>query len=121
MTPFLHKPEWQKEGKDPDYRFTLANERTFLAWIRTALAMLAGGILLDQLAYDIGPRFVVTATACAICALAAAMCGWSYVRWRGNEIAMRNDQPLPHTPIQMLLAVLTSVIGVVVLFLTLRQ
>ena len=31
-------------GKDPDYRFTLANERTFLAWIRTALALSAGGL-----------------------------------------------------------------------------
>ena len=39
---------WQEQGKTPDYRFSLANERTFLAWIRTALAVLAGGILLHQ-------------------------------------------------------------------------
>ena len=31
-------------GREPDPRFTLANERTFLAWIRTALGLLAGGI-----------------------------------------------------------------------------
>ncbi len=27
-------------GEAPDYRFSLANERTFLAWIRTALGFL---------------------------------------------------------------------------------
>jgi len=36
-------------GHDPDYRFSLANERTFLAWIRTALALLAGGVAVVQL------------------------------------------------------------------------
>ena len=30
-------------GHEPDYRFTLANERTFLAYIRTALAFFAAG------------------------------------------------------------------------------
>ena len=35
---------WRKTGKAPDYRFTLANERTFLAWIRTALAFLAAAV-----------------------------------------------------------------------------
>ena len=35
------------EGEEPDPRFTLANERTFLAWIRTALALVASGIGLE--------------------------------------------------------------------------
>jgi len=39
---------------DPDYRFTLANERTFLAWIRTALALIAGGVAVVQLVPDFG-------------------------------------------------------------------
>ena len=38
------KPRWYEEGEEPDYRFTLANERTFLAWLRTALALIAGGV-----------------------------------------------------------------------------
>ena len=33
-------------GEAPDYRFSLANERTFLAWIRTALGFLAAGVAL---------------------------------------------------------------------------
>jgi len=39
-------------GEAPDYRFSLANERTYLAWIRTALGFLAAGVGLDQLAPD---------------------------------------------------------------------
>lgn len=34
---------------EPDYRFTLANERTFLAWQRTALGLLAAAVALVQL------------------------------------------------------------------------
>ncbi len=42
-------------GTEPDPRFTLANERTFLAWIRTALALIAAGIALEALALPIRP------------------------------------------------------------------
>ena len=34
---------------EPDYRFTLANERTFLAWERTALGLLAAAVAVVQL------------------------------------------------------------------------
>lgn len=40
-------------GREPDPRFTLANERTFLAWIRTALAFLAGGVAVEAFAADV--------------------------------------------------------------------
>jgi uncharacterized membrane protein YidH (DUF202 family) len=43
------QPEPTDDEQEPDYRFTLANERTFLAWIRTALALIAGGIAVAQL------------------------------------------------------------------------
>ena len=42
-------PEATGDEQEPDYRFTLANERTFLAWIRTALALIAGGVAVVQL------------------------------------------------------------------------
>ncbi len=38
----MREPQWRQEGEEPDYRFSLANERTFLAWISTALALLVG-------------------------------------------------------------------------------
>ena len=49
-------------GEAPDYRFSLANERTFLAWIRTALGFLAAGVGLDQLA-----SFVNCWRCCCVC------------------------------------------------------
>ena len=39
----------RRHGHEPDYRFTLANERTFLAWIRTSLGLMAVGLAVAQL------------------------------------------------------------------------
>ena len=52
-------------GEAPDYRFSLANERTFLAWIRTALGFLAAGVGLDQLAPR--PSFANCWRCCCVC------------------------------------------------------
>jgi putative membrane protein len=40
----MPEPAWRHEGTEPDYRFTLANERTFLAWVLPALAVFVGGV-----------------------------------------------------------------------------
>ncbi|MBL8290127.1 MAG: DUF202 domain-containing protein [Rubrivivax sp.] len=93
----MWQPRWRDEGEDPDYRFSLANERTFLAWLRTALSLLAGGVLLVQFATRISPRAAVMAVAVALAALAALLCALAYARWRANEIAMRHGRPLPTT------------------------
>ena len=90
----MWNPKWRREGRDPDYRFSLANERTFLAWIRTALALLAGGVILEQLATRLGPPGLVVAIATALATLSAVLCGLAYVRWRDNEIAMRHSRAL---------------------------
>jgi putative membrane protein len=57
--------------REPDYRFTLANERTFLAWIRTALGLVAGGIAVGQL-YAVGAAPIVHTAIGAVCAVLAA-------------------------------------------------
>jgi len=93
----MKKPQWQLDGKEPDYRFTLANERTFLAWIRTALAVLAGGVALDQFAGHMAPKQLLVGIAVALTLLACLLAGNAYFRWRGNEIAMRHSAPLPAT------------------------
>ncbi|WP_434032734.1 YidH family protein [Cupriavidus sp. a3] len=91
----MNRPQWQRSGAEPDYRFTLANERTFLAWVRTALAVLAGGIVLDQFSAHMEPKPVLGVVAIALSLLAAGMGGFAYFRWQGNEIAMRHRSPLP--------------------------
>lgn len=90
-------PAWRSLGEDPDYRFSLANERTFLAWVRTALALLAAGVLLDQFSTKLTPHGAVVTAAALLALSAAALSGLAYSRWRENEIAMRMKAPLPHS------------------------
>lgn len=90
-------PAWRQVGEEPDYRFTLANERTFLAWIRTALALLAAGVLLDQFSTKLQPHFVIVSVAAVMCILSAVMCWVAYQRWAVNEQAMRHRRALPHS------------------------
>ena len=101
----LRGPGWRRRGEEPDYRFSLANERTFLAWIRTALAVLAAGVLLEQFAAKLQPPLAVTAIAASLCVTAAALCALAYGRWRANEEAMRHKRPLPHSRTLSLLAI----------------
>ena len=93
----MREPAWRQEGDEPDYRFTLANERTFLAWIRTALALLAGGVLLHQFAATLEPRVVLVSVSVALGLIAAVLSVVSYTRWRANEIAIRRRRPLPYS------------------------
>ena len=100
----MREPGWRNEGEDPDYRFTLANERTFLAWIRTALAILAGGVLLHQFAGGLEPRLAVVVLAIVLAIAAAVLSVVAYTRWRANEIAIRHGRPLPFSWVLPVLA-----------------
>ena len=115
------EPRWRQEGEEPDYRFSLANERTFLAWIRTALALLAGGVALDQFATRLRPHAVLIGVAVLLAALAAALCATAYVRWRDNEIAMRHRRPLLHTVAIPLLSLATCLVAALLAVLLLLQ
>lgn len=97
-------PPWRREGQEPDYRFTLANERTFLAWIRTALALLAAGVLLAQFATRLSPRLLLIGAAATLALLAALISVLAYPRWRANEIAMRHLRTLPGSVVVPVLA-----------------
>ena len=101
-------------GEAPDYRFSLANERTFLAWIRTALGFLAAGVGLDQLAPDFATPLIREVLALLLCLFAGGLAIYGYLRWLRNEKAMRLKQDLPYTRgLFMISAILLTVAGVV--------
>jgi putative membrane protein len=107
------QPRWvYDEGDEPDPRFTLANERTFLAWVRTALAMLAGGVALHALSID-GPHVLRTALAVGLIVLGGLVGVGSFVRWARVERAMRRHEPLP--PFGLGLAMTATMVVVAVL------
>ena len=103
-------------GEAPDYRFSLANERTFLAWIRTALGFLAAGVGLDQLAPDFATPLIREVLALLLCLIAGVLAIYGYLRWLRNEKAMRLKQDLPHTRGLIIIStILLMVAGVVML------
>lgn len=110
----MKTPAWRQSGEEPDYRFTLANERTFLAWVRTALAILAGGVLLEQFATTLEPRAVIVALALGLAIVSSVLCTVAYVRWKANEIAMRHARPLPTTIVIPTLAAIGAIVSGVI-------
>lgn len=85
----------RETGTDPDPRFSFANERTFLSWIRTALTLVAGGIGLEAF----GPQLVLPGLRQVLAGLlvlaGVATSTLAFRRWLRSEIAMREDRPLP--------------------------
>ena len=97
----------------PDYRFTLANERTVLAWLRTALALVAGGVAVATYAPDLGVRWGAAAVAFALVSIGLATAVAGYRRWQANEAAIRGARPLPGN--RLVPAVAAALVAVVVL------
>ncbi|MCJ7857434.1 DUF202 domain-containing protein [Corynebacterium sp. LD5P10] len=82
-------------GTEPDPRFTLANERTFLAWMRTALAFIAGGVALEALPMDTVPADLRNTGALVALGLGIVLAAGAAFRWLRVERAMREERPLP--------------------------
>ncbi|WP_078592155.1 YidH family protein, partial [Streptomyces megasporus] len=91
----------------------LANERTFLAWIRTALALVGGGLAVNQFLTGIRPG---ERTTIAVVLLAAgALCAVRSVNhWLRTERAMRRGEDLPLSRFPVALAVGTALAALVV-------
>ncbi|MGF1772542.1 DUF202 domain-containing protein [Vibrio wakamikoensis] len=116
--PCPKKSPWREEGNAPDYRFSLANERTYLAWIRTSLALLAGAIALDQLTPELSNPLVRLLLSCFLCLCSGAVGIYAYRRWSRNEQAMRLNQELQYTSnmkiISTTILVLTFIIALAI-------
>ncbi|MEX2658806.1 MAG: DUF202 domain-containing protein [Acidimicrobiales bacterium] len=94
----------EEVGVRPDYRFSFANERTFLAWIRTSLALVAGGLAVNELLpeFDVpGGRRLLGLPLIALGALIALT---SLRRWEAGERAMRLGEDLTHSWLQRVVA-----------------
>ena len=107
-------PEPGDDGTEPDPRFTFANERTFLAWSRTALALVVAGLGIIQLLppfpgvpwgrHILGVPLIVFGAVVAVTA---------YGEWVKSQRAMRHGQPLPRSVMPRILAVLICFMAVV--------
>jgi putative membrane protein len=99
------RPPLHEVGKDPDVRYSYANERTFLAWNRTSLALIATGLavvaLLPKLNVPAGRRIIGV----PLIGLGAVLAIMSYRRWDANERAMRLNEPLPPSNLTRILAI----------------
>ncbi|MEE9683988.1 DUF202 domain-containing protein [Lelliottia amnigena] len=93
-----------KQDKLVDYRFTLANERTFLAWIRTALAFMAAGIGVDQLAINLAPAPFRVFLVITMSLTAAGLAWYGYHRWVANDKAIAQDRALDYPRLFVLLS-----------------
>jgi putative membrane protein len=113
------QPPIRSIGKEPDPRFSYANERTFLAWNRTALALVAAGLAATSLLPEFsvpGGRRLIGVPLILLGALLAAI---SYRRWDANERAMRLGQPLPPSHLGTILAAGIGVAAVIAALLAL--
>lgn len=96
---------------EPDYRFTLANERTYLAWQRTALGLLAAAVAVVQLVPELsiaGARHVL---GLVLALLAILTAGMGILRWAQVDRAMRRDLPLPRHPTPIYLGIGLVLVG----------
>ena len=111
-SPDSRRPHWvYRAGSEPDPRFTLANERTFLAWIRTSLALLAGGVALEALDLPIADPWA-SISAILLVLLGTLSPAWAWLGWARSERAARTAQPLPSPTGSTVLAIGVVVAGV---------
>ncbi len=109
-----------QDGTEPDARFTFANERTFLAWNRTALGLVVGGLAIAQLLPPFpGVPWGRHLLAVPLISLGAILSVAAYREWRRNQRALRLSQPLPHSRLPRILVVSTGVIALTAAIITL--
>jgi putative membrane protein len=90
---------------EPDPRFTLANERTFLAWNRTALALVVAGLGIVQLLPPFpGVPWGRHVLGIPLIVLGAIVAAAAYAEWRRNQAALRHGRPLPRSVLPRVLA-----------------
>jgi putative membrane protein len=108
------------DGTEPDARYTFANERTFLAWSRTSLALVVGGLAIAQLLPPFpgipwGRHVIGTPLILLGCVVSVV----SYLEWKADQRALRHGRPLPRSRLPQILAIAITVIGLIAAVLAL--
>ncbi|MEV6365624.1 YidH family protein [Micromonospora musae] len=106
--------ELRSVGSTPDYRFSLANERTFLAWLRTGLALVGGGLAVAQFLPPLPLRHLREAIAVVLLLLGGAVAVRAVDHWARTERAIRLGEELPASRFPAVLA-LTVGLGALLL------
>lgn len=102
------------DGTEPDARYTFANERTFLAWSRTALALVVAGLGVVQLLPPFpGVPWGRHVLGVPLIAFGAIVAVAAYGEWVRNQRALRHGDPMPRSVLPMLLAIVISVMAVI--------
>ena len=104
-------------ARHPDYRFSLANERTLLAWLRTALALVAGGVAMTQFVPELGFPAGGPTVSIALVLAGGVTAVAGHRRYRRNERAIAADQPLPVSTAAAWVTGLVALLGVALLVL----
>lgn len=107
----------ERGTSDVDYRFLLANERTFLAWMRTALALIAGGVALDQFVEVAGARDLVTVLGIFAIVLGGIVAVLGMVQWRRADRAMRNATRMDSSSTVMILGSILALFALTIALL----
>lgn len=119
LSQWLRAADPRRDGDDIDPRFSYANERTFLAWNRTALALIGVGLavanLLPPFDFAWGRRMI----ALPLIALGGLVSLVSLTEWIGNERAMRRGERLPGSRLPLLLAVVVGAVAAVAVVISL--
>jgi putative membrane protein len=102
---------------EPDYRFSLANERTLLAWVRTALALDVAGLAIIRFAPPLAMPGGRELVAVVLLLLGALSAGTAYRRWRRVDRAIRAGAALPPSPVPVILAVVLAALSSLVVVL----
>ncbi|SDX90219.1 putative membrane protein [Micromonospora pattaloongensis] len=113
--------ELRQVGSTPDYRFSLANERTYLAWLRTALAFVAGGLAAAQFLPPMPLPHLREAIAVVLLLLGGAVALRAVHHWTRIERAMRLGRDLPASRFPALLAIAVGLGALLLIVAVLAQ
>jgi putative membrane protein len=99
---------------EPDARFTFANERTFLAWARTALAFVAAGLAIVQLLPPFpGVPWGRRLLGIPLIVIGGVIAVVGYSQWSRNQRSLRNGEPIPRSVLPRVLAVAIAAMALI--------